>query len=76
MIFKSIADFRATLESGNLKPTEYINERRANEFADRIIRTNEINARIAKGESEFKQNHADTIVATSEMVHPKGSRRD
>ena len=76
MIFKSVNHLKATLFNGNLKPTNDINERRANEFADRIIRTNEINAQIAKGESEFKQNHTDTIVATSEMVHPKGSRRD
>ena len=76
MTFKSVNHLKATLFNGNLKPTQGINERRASELDDRVNLTNESNARGVKAELEFKQNYVEELVATSEMVHPKGNKRD
>jgi len=76
MTFKSVNHLKATLFNGNLKPTQGINERRLNEFEARVIRTNELIVQGFKAELEFRQNHIDSGVATSEMVHPKGNKRD
>ena len=76
MTFKSVNHLKATLFNGNLKPTQGINERRGIEIVDRFNRTNEINVLACKAELEFKQNYVEELVATSEMVHPKGNKRD
>lgn len=76
MTFKSVNHLKAALFNGNLKPTQDINERRGIEIVDRFNRTNEINVLAYKAELEFKQNYVEELVATSEMVHPKGNKRD
>ena len=76
MTFKSVNNLKATLFNGNLKPTQDINERRGVELDARVNRTNELNAMGVKAELEFRQNYVEELVATSEMVHPKGNKRD
>lgn len=76
MTFKSVNHLKATLFNGSLKPTQGINERRARELSARVAKSNAIIKESRIREVEFTRNYVEESVATSEMVHPKGNKRD
>ena len=77
MTFKSVNHLKAALFNGNLKPTQGINERRGVELDARFSKSSAIVAEARISEAEFMRDfQGEFNVATSEMVHPKGNKRD